>query len=284
MGENNSQQIEQVKEPSELEKIILNMSQSEQKTLLKQLKYPNSIKKTYEHKFPRKRARFGVISDTHIGAESFDENALMRAFDYFKKEKVDAIYHCGDILEGMSGRPGHVYELKQIGLKSQMKYATDLLSQTDIDIYAITGNHDQWYLKKGDMGVDIGTLLEDKLSNFHYLGLNEADIVIGKDVKMKLIHPNDGSAYATSYKLQKLIESFNEDEKPQLVFEGHYHKALNMYSRGVHGYEAGTLCDQSEFMRLKKLQAHKGAWLIDVYMKPRIGGIDRVTSTFLQLD
>jgi len=275
--------ISEEKKVSELEQLLTNMSKSEQKTLLTQLKYPKSIKKTYEHKFPRKRARFGVISDTHIGAESFDEDAMLKTFDFFKKEKVDAIYHCGDILEGMSGRPGHIYELKQVGLDAQLNYAADLLSQTDIPIYGITGNHDQWYMKKGDMGVDVGTLLENKLKNFTYLGMNEADIIMGKGVKMKLMHPNDGSAYATSYKLQKLIESFTEDEKPQLLFEGHYHKSLNMYSRGVHGYEAGTLCNQSEFMRLKKLQAHKGAWMVDAFIKPK-GGIDRVTSTFLQLD
>ena len=267
---------------SELEEILMNMSDEERKILTKQLKYPNSIKKTYEHKFPRKRARFGVISDTHIGAESFDENALLTAFDFYKKEKVDAIYHCGDILEGMSGRPGHIYELEKVGLSAQLNYAADLLSQTNIPIYSITGNHDQWYMKKGDAGADVGQMLEDKLDNFHYLGMNEADIIIGKGVKMKLIHPNDGSAYATSYKLQKLIESFKEEDKPQMVFEGHYHKAMQMYSRGVYGYEAGTLCDQSEFMRLKKLQAHKGAWLIDAYMKKK-GGLDRVTSTFMNL-
>jgi predicted phosphodiesterase len=266
--------------PTPLEERIKDMSEAEQKVLLKQLGNPDMRRKTYDHAFSRKRKRIGVISDTHIGHEEFKEELLLRAFKYFEKQKVDGIYHAGDILEGMSGRPGHVYELDKVGLTAQLNYAADLFSQTDLPIYGITGNHDQWYMKKGDAGADVGQMLEDKIENFHYLGMNEADVILGDDVKMRLFHGNDGSAYAISYKMQKLIESMPEKERPQIIFSGHYHKAMSMYSRGTYGFEAGTICGQSEFMRGKKIPAHVGFWAADIYMK-KGGGIERVTSTFI---
>jgi predicted phosphodiesterase len=265
---------------SPLEERIKDMSEAEQKVLLKQLDSPDVKRKTYDHKFSRKRARIGVISDTHIGHEEFKEDLLLRAFKYFEKQKVDGIYHAGDILEGMSGRPGHIYELDKVGLTAQLNYAADLFSQTDLPIYGITGNHDQWYMKKGDAGADVGLMLEDKIDNFHYLGMNEADVQLGDDVTMRLFHGNDGSAYAISYKMQKLIESMPEKERPQIIFSGHYHKAMSMYSRGTYGFEAGTICGQSEFMRGKKIPAHVGFWTADIYMK-KGGGIERVSSTFI---
>jgi UDP-2,3-diacylglucosamine pyrophosphatase LpxH len=267
---------------SPLEKRIKEMTQLEQQALLKQLQHREIKRKTYNHRFSQRRTRIGVISDTHIGHEKFDEELFLKALTFYKRNKAEAIYHVGDILEGMSGRPGHIYELSHVGFTSQLNYAADLLSQTELPIYAITGNHDQWYMKKGDAGVDVGDALEDKLKNFTYLGMNEADIELGKNTKMKLFHGSDGTAYAISYKMQKLIESFTESERPDIVLSGHYHKALQMFSRGTYGYECGTLCGQTEFMRGKKIPAHKGFWMLDIYHNKN--GVERINSTFMGAD
>lgn len=256
-----------------------NLTERELSLLLSHFKDKDLKPKKYEHKFSNKHVKFGVISDTHIGEKAFDEELLLRAFKYFDKEKVDAIYHVGDITEGMSGREGHIYALNRIGFQNQIRYTEDLFQQTKSQIYAITGNHDQWYQKKNNSGADIGEELEVRLSNFHYLGMNEADIKLSDNVTMKLFHPNDGTAYAPGYKLMKLIESFGGGEKPNILLQGHYHKALYMFSRNIHSYEAGTICGQTEFMRLKKIQAHKGFWLIDAYFNNR--GIDKIKNTFI---
>lgn len=223
--------------------------------------------------------KYGYFSDAHIGHKQF-QPAL---FDYmvrlFHEEEVDFIVNPGDHLEGMSNRPGHVYELSHIGFDQQFHYALELYRQLDdIPHYGIDGNHDQWYYNKSDQGIIVGRELEKSLKNYIHLGQNEADLVI-RGIKMKLFHGNDGSAYAISYKMQKLIESLSSHEKPHIIHSGHYHKAMNMYSRGVYGFECGTLSAQSWFMRGKKLPAHMGFGVVEVV--PNEYGIERLSHTFV---
>lgn len=222
---------------------------------------------------------FGYFSDAHIGNKKFN----LKLFDYmvrfFLREKPDFILNPGDHLEGMSGRPGHVYELDQIGFDQQFKRAVELYSQlSQFEHYGIDGNHDQWFFKKNDNGTIVGNHLEAKVKRYHHLGQDEADLVVS-GVRIKLYHAGDGTAYATSYKLQKLIESFGTGEKPAIVLSGHYHKALYMFNRGVHGFECGTLCGQTAWMRGKKIPAHMGFGLVRVVVNST--GVERLTHTFV---
>lgn len=228
------------------------------------------------------KVKIGIISDTQIGSDKFDEELFKRAAGTFYKEKVKAVYHPGDILEGMSGREGNVYELSQIGFSQQMGYAEKLWKRylKGLQTYGIIGNHDEWYKKKNNGGVNVGEELEKRLGkeNFTYLGEDEADIKLGPRTIMRLFHPNDGTAYAISYKMQKLIESLESGRKPNILVEGHYHKALYMFHRNVHGIEAGTLCGQTGWMRGKKIPAHKGFWILDMDISD--SGISRFQPTF----
>lgn len=216
-----------------------------------------------------KRIKYGYFSDAHIGHEKFHEDLWDLMVKTFKEEGVEFIVDVGDHLEGMSGRDGHIYELTHIGYDKQMSYASELFNQLPAQIYGIDGNHDQWYFNKNNGGAIVGKDLEQRVKNYKHLGQNEGDIELAPDVVLKLFHPNDGSAYAISYKLQKLIESFSGGEKPAIVHQGHYHKALYMFSRNVHGFESGTLCGQSSFMRGKKLPAHMGFGIVDVWVNPK---------------
>jgi predicted phosphodiesterase len=247
------------------------------------------VLESFENSVPKKRqlfkdyfgehTRIGVFSDCHIGNEMFDEPFFRHMVNCFKREKVDKIYQVGDILEGMSGRDGHVYELSEIGFEKQMNRAVELFNLLrGINIYGIDGNHDEWYQKKGNGGVIVGKELERRLINYHHLGQMEADVEMRPGTTLKLFHANDGTAYATSYKLQKLIESFTGDAKPDIVLSGHYHKALYMFNRNVHGLECGTICGQTQFMRGKKIPAHKGFWIIDIEMGK--GGIGKFAPAF----
>jgi len=256
---------------SKLEEKLLMLSNSEQQSLLKQMVgVDTSIVPTHKHEFSGKNARIGVISDTHIGSKYFNQELFDRIIKYFEKKKVDAIYHAGDILEGMSGRPGHIYELDAIGLSAQLDLATKIFKQTSLPIYGITGNHDDWFRQKADIGADVGEMLEQRISNFKHLGLNEADVILNGH-KIKLMHPGKGTAYAISYQGQKLVESFDTTDKPDIVLNGHYHKALFMNLRDINYFEAGTLQNQSGWMRSKNIPAHTGAWLLDLYRDKRIG-------------
>lgn len=209
--------------------------------------------------------RYLLFSDAHIGHNKFHPELFDFMVQYTKQEKPDFIVNPGDHLEGMSGRPGHIYELSHIGFQQQIDYAAQLYSELDrFDHFGIDGNHDQWYEKKNNGGLIVGDELEARVKNYHNLGQDEGDID-ASGIHIKLIHPGDGIAYALSYKLQKRIESLSGGEKPHILHSGHYHKSLYLYNRGVHGTESGTLCGQTKFMRAKGTPAHTGFWDCTVF-------------------
>jgi len=244
---------------------------------------------SYENSAPKKsqvfkdyftqRTKIGIFSDCHIGQEMFDEPFFRHMVKTFKKEKVDKIYQVGDILEGMSGRDGQIYELSEIGYQNQMEKAIKMFNLLkSFQVYGIDGNHDEWYQKKANMGIIVGRELEKNVPHYTHLGQMEADVELRPDITMKLYHGRDGTAYAVSYKMQKLMESFTGGEKPNVVLSGHYHKALYMFNRNIHGLECGTMCGQTGWMRGKKIPAHKGFWIADIELGK--GGIGKFAPAF----
>ena len=227
--------------------------------------------------FEGERVRFGVLSDTHIGSKCFSRSRLEQAFEQFRIEKVDFITHSGDVTEGMSHRPGHVYELDFIGYDSQKKEAIDIFSGwTDTEIYAIDGNHDRWFLKSN--GALIVSDIADALNNFHFLGHDEGDISLNGDVTIKLWHGEDGNSYSLSYRLQKLVESLSGGEKPNILIAGHVHKYVNMFERNIWCVSAGCIQSQTQWMRGKRLAAHVGFSICDAWVSK--SGVSKFTLTW----
>lgn len=256
----------------------LGMNETEAMTALRSLKAERPQGPT-RILIGKKSFSYGYFSDPHIGHKKFSDSAFDYMVRLFRAEKPDFILNPGDHLEGMSGRPGHVYELAQIGFDQQLNRAVELYSQLDqFEHFGIDGNHDQWYFIKGDQGTIVGKALQGRVKNYRHLGQDEGDLNVS-GVKIKLFHANDGTAYATSYKLQKLIESFSGGEKPNIVHSGHYHKALYMFSRGIHGFESATMCGQSKFMRGKKIPAHMGFGMVRVFYNEK--GVERLAHTFI---
>lgn len=239
-----------------------------------------NIKKFHDHSILG-NLKIGIIADTHIGHKLFDERLFAYSGEIFRKNGVKTIYHAGDILEG-TNRDGQIYELDQIGFSQQIGQAERLFKKyyTNLKVCAILGNHDLWYLKKNNNGVNVGEELQNRLGKdkFEYLGDNEADIKLGPRVILKLSHPGDGTAYAWSYKLQKFINSLGSGKKPNILVEAHYHKNLYMFIRNIHAFEGGTLCGQTSWMRSKRIECSKGFWLLD--MDIGVEGILRLTPSF----
>lgn len=205
-----------------------------------------------------KKHKYMVISDSHIGSKYSPEEWHLSAFKFAKESGCDGILHCGDVFDGLSNRPDHIYELKHIGYKAQLEAGIKIFSQTDLPIYVISGNHDFYYMKSA--GADIVQDLCSKVPNMHYLGNNQADINVD-DCTIRLFHGLDGNSYALSYRLQKLVESFTGGNKPHIVFCGHTHKYCHVFERNVQAVSVPTLQMQTKFMQGKKIAAHTG-WLI----------------------
>lgn len=223
------------------------------------------------------RVRIGHMTDTHIGSEYLDENRIYQAFDEFKKEKVDFITHSGDVTEGMSNRPGHVYELSEIGYSAQKNKSVEIFSQWgDTDIYAIDGNHDQWFIKSN--GAKIVEDIDKEVDNFHFIGHDEGDISLGRKAVLKLWHGGDGNSYALSYRLQKILESLSGGEKPNILVAGHVHKYVNIFERNVYALSAGSIQRQTPWMRGKRIAAHVGFIIADYWIDKN--GVSKFRSTW----
>ena len=81
---------------------------------------------------------------------------------------------------------------------------------------------------------------------------------------MYLLHPDGAAAYAISYNLQKLVESFEGGRKPHVLVVGHWHQMAYIHVRNVHAFYPGCFQAQTEFERRRGLQPQIGALLLDI--------------------
>ena len=234
-------------------------------------------KHTPVHDFTGKTVKIGYMSDTHIGSIYLDTSYISDAREEFAKEGVDMVVHAGDVTEGLSNRAGHIYECSELGFDAQKEKAIDLFEPFDFcPLYMIDGNHDRWFLKSNGARI-VKDICKD-LPCAKFLGHDEGDIELGENATIKLWHGEDGSSYAISYRLQKLIESLSGGEKPNILIAGHVHKYGKFFIRNVHCIGAGCIEKQSKWMRGKKIQAHTGFGIIEAVVNEM--GVGKITETF----
>jgi len=224
--------------------------------------------------FTGEHIKIGYLTDTHLGSVYCNPDHIYAAFSEFEKEGVDFICHSGDVTEGMSHRPGHVYELTHIGYAAQKQHAIEVMGKAPAPLYMIDGNHDRWYIKSN--GALIVQDIAEAIEHATFLGHDEGDINLGSSATLKMWHGEDGNSYAISYRIQKVVESLTGGEKPNIMLFGHVHKSLMMYERHIHCVGGGCIEQQSKWMRGKRIQAHTGFWILDVIVNEsgvaRFGG------------
>ncbi len=204
---------------------------------------------------------FLFFTDPHMGSNYFKEEYYFGMLEEARMQKVEFGVCAGDVTHGMDSRkPDLLYDLTHIGYELQKEYAINMLSQFDKPLYIIDGNHDRWYLRA--IGAVIVKDICEAIPNAHFLGHDEGDLSLAGDVVIKLWHGEDGASYATSYRLQKLVESLTGGEKPHILLSGHTHKQGYFFDRHVHVVSGGALSTQQKFMRRRRLVNHAGFWII----------------------
>lgn len=230
--------------------------------------------------FQGKAFKFAHITDTHFGASCFKEHIWDAIVEKINSEKVHAIFHTGDVVEGMNNqRLDMFYDVTHLGYGNQKAYAIELLSRLEAPIYAISGNHDRWYIKSA--GAHIVKDIADSLEHMEFLGEDMADFVIennDRPIKIRMWHGEDSSSYAISYRIQKLVESFSGGDKPNVLLCGHTHKAGMFFERNIHCVTGGAVCTQSNWMKGKRLANHTGFYMCEVTYNER--GVVRFKSEF----
>jgi len=242
-----------------------------------------TVQEKKDYYIGKSHVKFGIISDGHRGNINYDVALMNYACDEFKKQKVDFVIDAGDIMDGWyQNRPQSLFEQNAIGLDQQVDVAVKELSKIKQKLYYITGNHEYNTFMRG-AGIEVGSYLEELLIKnkvkAQFLGNAEGDITLRSGTKIKIIHPDGGTAYALSYRPQKIIESLEGGKKPNLLIIGHYHKAEYLFYRNVHCIQAGTLCGQTKFMKGRAIPAHKGFWIVELFTR-KGGQIDKIKPQF----
>lgn len=109
--------------------------------------------------------------------------------------------------------------------------------------------------------------------DLEHIGYVEGDIELNNGqfeypLWARVLHPGGGSSYAVSYAPQKIVESYQGGEKPQILFIGHYHKQSYNVIRNIHVIQIGCTVDQSIFLRKKKIDVHVGGGITELRRAP----------------
>lgn len=189
------------------------------------------------------------------------------------------MYHTGDVTDGLKMRSGHEYELYKTSADDMVQDVIENYPRIEgITTHFITGNHDASIYKQ--VGYDIGNTITEKRPDMKYLGRDCALIFLTPNCKLELRHPWDGTAYALSYKPQKMIEAMESDSKPNILAIGHYHKAEYMFYRNVHCLQTGCFQGQTPYTRGKGISVHMGGWIVTIHVDKN-GTITRFGSEFI---
>jgi hypothetical protein len=232
--------------------------------------------------------RFGFTSDNHICSHFERLDVLNLIYDICEGEGVQTVLNGGNWIDGEARFNKN--EIHKVGLDRQINYAVEVYPyRKGIETWFVSGDdHEGWYSQRE--GINIGDYFQSKreqagMFDLKHLGYVEADIDLNEgkfenDSWLRVMHAGGGSAYATSYAAQKIVESLQGGEKPSVLFIGHYHKLLYAYIRNVHTIQMGATQDQSIFMRKKKIEAHVGGGIVEL-RRDKFGSIVRCKVDFI---
>lgn len=223
--------------------------------------------------------RFALMGDTQINSKYTQITHLHKFYDICEQEGIENVYHTGDIDEGEQMRIGHQYECYTQGADDHVKEIVRVYpNRKGITTHFITGNHDASIIKR--CGYDIGYPIANQRDDMKYLGQSSAIVQLTPNCSMELRHPIDGTAYALSYKLQKMVESMSGGEKPNILAVGHYHKAEYFFYRNVHCFQTAAFQSQTPFMKGKGISAFMGGWIVELHVNDE-GTITRIKQEYI---
>lgn len=231
---------------------------------------------------PNGKYRFGWLGDTHLCSKYERLDVLADLYRRFADADIDRIFHAGNWIDGEARF--NKFDLHTHGMDAQVRYFVEKYPRAPngLTTYAVTGDdHEGWYCQRE--GVDIGKYAENEMkaagrTDWINLGYMEAFVPLqhatsGKASQLHLVHPGGGSAYATSYTVQKLVESYSGGSKPAVLLAGHYHKLEFINIRNVWAIQTGCTQDQTPFARKKRLHYSLGGGVCELEQDAETGAI-----------
>lgn len=225
---------------------------------------------------------FGVSSDQHLGSKYERLDVLNDLYDWFHQRQVDCVFNSGNWIDGDDTKTQH--DVAVHGLEPQIDYLVANYPRRDgINTYAVWGeDHEGWYARRE--AIDVGRFVQRRMqdagrTDWVDLGFMEAAVTLKNTntgataPPLLVMHPGGGTAYALSYRPQKLVESLQGGEKPSVILIGHYHKMSVNLIRSVWAIQVGCAQDQTPFMRKIPTEPHIGGMIITLHQDPETGAI-----------
>lgn len=259
------------KTESEIKEFIDKLPKQKEKNIVVENLTPKTHKQKWDH---NRLVTFGLMGDPQINSKYTQLTYLHRFYDICAEREIKNVYNTGDMDDGEQMRMGHQYECYNQGADDHVAEIVRVYPKVNgMTTHFITGNHDASIYKR--CGVDIGKAISEKRKDMHYLGRDCARIEVTPHCILELRHPWDGTAYALSYKPQKMIEGMEADSKPNILAIGHYHKLEYLFYRNIHCFQTGCFQMQTPFTRGKGISVHLGGWIITVEVNSK-GYIQRI--------
>jgi predicted phosphodiesterase len=248
---------------------------------------PTDVDRETKIDIGKEHLRIALVSDTHGGSLYEQNTALHHTYRYCdglekdpvtKKyaEPVDYFVHGGDFSQGSDKmHRDQPFSVHVHGFEQQTDYVVGTYpkSERGTPTLAISGNHDDSWLN-GDGGNIVRTISERR-SDIVYMGQDAAYLTIG-GLKMYVVHPEGGSAYAKSYNPQKFAEALPISRAVNLLAIGHLHSFNIGEDHGVMHVLMPCYQSQYAWMARKKLHPALGCVIVDVYMTDK-GEVGRMT-------
>jgi len=214
---------------------------------------PENAKGTY---------KVGIVADTQMGSMYQQMTHLYSFYEFCKEQGVTTMLHAGDVVDGEKVYRGQEYELFLHGADAQRDYVIDNYPKFEgMTTYMISGNHDASFWSVS--GYNIVQAICSKRNDLVFLGDNYATYTVGK-IQIAVMHGEGGVAYARSYKLQKIIEQISPENKPHMLFLGHFHvEDVQPMYRNVLGIQLPCFQAQTPYLARKGLYPELGGWIVE---------------------
>lgn len=250
----------------------------------KSYKWERSLREEFKpldtKQFSVKSAKVLSFSDTHFGHMHSRVDLVKEVYAIAEKEKVDAIFHSGDVFEGEGSYKGQERELKYFGADAQLNCGLEALPASDIPTFIIMGSsHEKIFLDKcghdivnsfvrlarSEKGANITALIDERD------GITGSSGIVGVNgIKFCLNHPSGGLPYGKSYRPQKSIENLVSEMElsgeAKIMLYGHLHVAFFMLYKGVAGFLVPCLEETTKYIEQKGYTSYLGCWIIEVAM------------------
>ncbi len=248
------------------------------------------------------KIKFGVFSDTHFGSRHAQITAWIAYMTEAYKAGVRIFLFVGDLTCGIGGYRGQEHDMipglapktRLDNFESSMKLAELAIAYFnmlpflhEIDIYMLGGNHDYWTITQA--GYDVVKVVCDEFDNLHYLGYDEYDLPLTKELTARLWHPTGGIPYARSYRIQKGMENLayqllfeKAKDMPNnlgFIFAGHLHIEAKVQIGSVVGSQVPCFEGRTNYLKRKGLYPVIGAQVWEV----EITGDGRIASSVYTL-